>query len=61
MRRVEQRRGEVDVLNEVGRSPHAGLTTPGQRTMSGMRKDSSYIQRLSNKPCSPRNQPWSEL
>ena len=31
-----------------------GLTTPGQRTIRGVRRDSSYIQRLSNQPCSPR-------
>ena len=31
-----------------------GLITPGQRTSMGVRKDSSYIQRLSNQPCSPK-------
>jgi len=31
-----------------------GLVTPGQRTSSGVRRDCSKIQRLSNQPCSPR-------
>ena len=37
-----------------------GLTTPGHRTSSGVRSDSSKIHRLSNQPCSPRKKPWSE-
>ena len=35
------------------------ITPPGQLTNSGVLRDSSYIQRLSNQPCSPRYQPWS--
>ena len=31
-----------------------GLVTPGQRTSRGMRYDSSYMNRLSNQPCSPK-------
>ena len=37
-----------------------GFTTPGQRTMNGIRSDSSYIQRLSYQPRSPRKKPWSD-
>ena len=36
-----------------------GLITPGQRTRNGMRIDSSYMNRLSNSPWSPRKKPWS--
>ena len=34
-----------------------GLITPGQRTRTGMRSDSSYMKRLSNMPWSPRKKP----
>ena len=37
-----------------------GFVTPGQRMSSGVRSDSSKIQRLSNQPCSPRKKPWSD-
>ena len=38
----------------VSGSTLPGFATPGQRTSSGVRSDSSKIQRLSNQPCSPR-------
>jgi hypothetical protein len=36
-------------------------TRPGRRISSGIRRDSSYMNRLSNQPWSPRKKPWSEV
>ena len=36
-----------------------GLIPAGQRTRNGIRNESSYMNRLSNSPCSPRKKPWS--
>jgi len=49
---IEEGFGIVEVLYEV-MVGGAWLDDPGQRTISGMRNDSSYIQRLSNQPWSP--------
>ena len=36
-----------------------GLMPAGHRTRNGIRIDSSYMNRLSNSPWSPRKNPWS--
>ncbi len=51
---VEEGLREVEVRDQVSLFSEPLAITPGQRTSSGVRSDSSYIQRLSNQPCSPR-------
>ena len=47
------------MLSAIALTRVPGLITAGQRTTNGMRSDSSYMNRLSNNPWSPRKKPWS--
>ena len=62
---LESLRTLVDLLSRPAPalivSALVGFVTPGQRTSSGDRTDSSKIHRLSNHPWSPRKKPWSDV
>ena len=51
--------GAKSVLRIISSWTEPGLMTPGQRMMNGIFNDGSYMKRLSNRPWSPRKNPWS--
>ncbi len=51
--------GAKSTLSAIASMRVPGLITAGQRTRNGIRSDSSYMNRLSNRPWSPRKKPWS--
>jgi hypothetical protein len=53
--------GAKSTLRVIAFETPPGLIFPGHRIRNGIRSDSSYINRLSKKLCSPRKNPWSEV
>ena len=49
--------GAKSTLRVVSESILPALTSLGYFIIRGIRKDSSYIKRLSYQPCSPRKKP----